>query len=65
MGEKMKKENREEKVPASMFMMLAEDAKAVNLYAALGTMGQQLLLERFAKADSLEDKRRIIEELTK
>ncbi len=61
----MKKENREEKVPAGMFMMLAEDAKAVNMYAALGFMGQQLLLERFAKADSYEEQKRIIEELTK
>lgn len=46
-------------------MMLAEDAKAVNMYAALGVMGQQLLLERFAKADSREEQKRIIEELTK
>ena len=46
-------------------MMLAEDAKAVNVYAGMGFAGQQLLLERFAKADSLEDKKRIIEELTK
>ncbi len=61
----MKKDNNEEKVPVGMFMMLAEDAKAVNIYSGLGLAGQQLLLERFAKADSMEDKRRIIEELTK
>ena len=62
----MKKNKKGEKtVPAGMFMMLAEDAKAVNIYAGMGIAGQQLLLERFAKADSLEDKRRIIEELTK
>ena len=57
--------NKEEKVPVDMFMMLAEDAKAVNIYAGLSGAGQQLLLENFAKADSEEKKKRIIEELKK
>lgn len=57
--------NNEGNVPVDMFMMLAEDAKAVNIYAGLSGAGQQLLLERFAKADSTENKKRIIEELTK
>ncbi len=61
----MKKNKKEKNVPVGMFMMLAEDAKAVNAYAGLSFTGQQLLLERFAKANSKEDQKRIIEELTK
>lgn len=61
----MKDKKNEKKVPVDMFMMLAEDAKAVNIYAGLSSAGQQLLLENFAKADSTDKKKRIIEELTK
>lgn len=64
-GEKMKKEKKEEKVPAGMFMLLAEDAKAVNTYASLGPSGQQIFLERFMGAGSKEEERRLIEELTR
>ncbi|MBE6737734.1 MAG: hypothetical protein IKB72_02330 [Ruminococcus sp.] len=61
----MNENNQEGNVPVDMFMMLAEDAKAVNIYAGLSNAGQQLLLERFAKADSTENKKRIIDELTR
>lgn len=61
----MKDNNHNNEVPVDMFMMLAENAKAVNIYAGLSGAGQQLLLENFAKADSEERKRHLIEELTK
>lgn len=61
----MREKQNENNVPVDMFMMLAEDAKAVNIYAGLSGAGQQLLLERFAKADSAEEEKRIIEEIKK
>jgi len=57
------KDEQNSKVPVDMFMMLAEDAKAVNAYAGLSYAGQQLLLENFAGADSDQEKKNIIEEL--
>ena len=64
-GEILKEKNEENKVPVDMFMMLAENAKAVNLYAGMEFAGQQLLMERFAKADSEKDKRKLIDDLTR
>lgn len=61
----MKKEKNADNVPAGMFMMLAEDAKTVNTYASLGPSGQQIFLEKFVRAGSQEEERRLIEELTK
>ena len=61
----MKDTREENQVPADMFMMLAENAKAVNIYAGMEFAGQQLLLERFAKADSETEKRKLIDDLTR
>ena len=61
----MKESSEEKQVPADMFMMLAENAKAVNIYAGMEFTGQQFLLERFAEADSENDKRKLIEDLTR
>ena len=60
----MKKRDRE-KVPAKMFMMLAESAKGVNTYSAFDISGQQHLLEKFAQSESPDEERRHIEELTR
>ena len=61
----MKDKDKTDKVPVDMFMMLAENAKAVNIYAGLEFAGQQLLLESFAKAGSKKEKQKLIEDLTK
>lgn len=64
-GEILKEKNEENRVPADMFILLAENAKAVNIYAGMEFAGQQLLMERFAKADSENEKRKLIEDLTR
>ncbi len=59
------KKRKKDKVSADTFMMLAENAKAINIYAGLSGAGQQLLLESFAKSDSAENKKHMVDELTK
>lgn len=60
------KDNRKDKeVPVQMFMMLAQDARTINEYGALGPAGQQSFMERFSHAKSVQDEQRLIEELTK
>lgn len=61
----MKEKRNDKKVPAQMFMMLAQDARTVNEYGALGPAAQQSFMEKFSHADSEAEERRLIEELTK
>lgn len=61
----MKDKRKKKEVPAKMFMMLAEDARTVNAYGALGPAGQQIFMEKFSHARSKEEERNLIAELTK
>ncbi len=61
----MKDKRNSDKVGADMFMQLAQNAQAVNLFAGLGLQNEQILLERFTHLSGEEEKQRHIEELTR
>ncbi len=61
---KMKKENKE-RMPDSFYMAAAENTRAINDFATVGFVGQQMLLTRMTSLDNAEEKERKIKELTK
>ena len=46
---KMKDNKKKKEVPTEMFLLLAEDARTVNAYGALGPAGQQSFMEKRLK----------------
>ena len=51
-------------VPPEMLINLAENAKAMNLYAGLGPSGQQVFLDKFTDSHETFEKKQI-EDLSK